>query len=112
LLRRPVHKDEEERLAEMLRDTHDSFKAVVREARGKKIAGVNEEELFSGRVWTGRQAAHLGLTDGVAPLETKMRNKVGDNVSHPTPEHLLAYSSQAGSCYVVLYTNHWMTGIV
>ena len=82
--RRPVRKDEEEQLQDVLVDTHDSFKEAVREARGDKIAGVKEAELWSGRVWTGRQATRLGLTDGVARLEDKMREKVGDNVSDST----------------------------
>ncbi|CAL8461830.1 g1361 [Coccomyxa elongata] len=77
---RPVRKDEEEQLQDVLADTHDSFKEAVREARGNKIAGVSEAELWSGRIWTGRQATLLGLTDGVARLEDKMREKVGDNV--------------------------------
>lgn len=99
--RRPVRKDEEEQLQDVLADTHDSFKEVVREARGNRIAGVNEAELWSGRVWTGRQATLLGLTDGVARLEDKMREKVGDNVSGP---HTVAMHSLTFHSKRVLYS--------
>lgn len=104
--RRPVRKDEEEQLQDVLADTHDSFKQAVREARGGKIAGVSEEELWSGRVWTGRQATLLGLTDGVARLEDKMREKVGDDVSgspplgpHTISIHSFTFSFQEGSLF-------------
>ncbi len=38
----------------MLSSVHESFKDVVRSARKDRLKG-NEEELFSGRAWTGRQ---------------------------------------------------------
>ncbi|EIE25200.1 hypothetical protein COCSUDRAFT_40523 [Coccomyxa subellipsoidea C-169] len=77
---RPVRKEEEARLQEVLADTHDSFKGAVKAARGSRLAAPDDPELWSGRVWTGRQAARLGLTDGIAQLEAKMHEKVGDNV--------------------------------
>lgn len=93
--RRPVRKEEEARLQEVLADTHDSFKGAVKAARGSRLAAPDDPELWSGRVWTGRQAARLGLTDGVAQLEAKMREKVGDNVRRP----LLSNN---------LHPKHWM----
>ena len=73
--------EEEARLRELLADLHEGFKTTVREARGAKLASSNEEELWSGRAWTGRQAAKLGLVDGVGTLEGVMRAKFGDKVS-------------------------------
>jgi ClpP class serine protease len=60
-------------------DMHASFKAVVRAARGDRLRGP-DAELFSGRAWTGRQAAALGLVDGVGSLAGVMRSELGDGV--------------------------------
>ena len=51
----------------------------MRSARGAKLTA-REEELFSGRVWTGRQAARLGLIDGVGDVATVLADKFGDKV--------------------------------
>ena len=77
---RPVQPEEEARMRELLTDLHDNFKATVRTARGAKLDTSNEEELWSGRAWTGRQAAKLGLVDGVGTLQETMRAKFGDQV--------------------------------
>lgn len=70
-------------MRELLADLHDNFKAIVRGARGAKLDTSNEEELWSGRAWTGRQAAKLGLIDGVGTLQEVMRAKFGDQVRAP-----------------------------
>ncbi len=36
--------------------------------------------MFSGRAWTGSQAAELGLVDGVADVHTFMSDKFGKDV--------------------------------
>ena len=41
-------------MQEMLGSVHDSFKDVVRHSRKGRLTGP-EDELFSGRAWTGRQ---------------------------------------------------------
>ena len=38
----------------MLHSVHESFKDVVRSSRKDRLKG-DEDELFSGRAWTGRQ---------------------------------------------------------
>lgn len=65
---------------ELLGDLHSSFQQVVLAARQGKLKG-RQEDLFSGRVWTGRQAVELGLVDGVGDMRTVMREKFGDNVN-------------------------------
>lgn len=67
-------------MRDTLQDLHGSFKDTVRSVRGNKLNTAKENELFSGRVWTGRQATSLGLVDGVATLEGKMRERYGDQV--------------------------------
>ena len=53
---------------------------VVRSARGNKLDTSNEDDLWSGRVWTGRQATKLGLIDGVGSMESVCKQKFGDKV--------------------------------
>jgi hypothetical protein len=74
----PVEPAQEARLRDLMGDLHSSFQQVVREARGERLAGADERELFSGRAWTGRQAAALGLVDGVGTLRSVMHGEFGD----------------------------------
>lgn len=46
---------------------HDQFADWVRERRGDKLSGT-EDELFSGEVWTGARAKDRGLVDGLGTL--------------------------------------------
>lgn len=81
---RPVDPGEAARLAEVLADLHASFIGAVKAARGPALAAaaapIPEAELFSGRVWTGRQAAAGGLVDGTGALVDVMRDRLGQGV--------------------------------
>jgi ClpP class serine protease len=76
-----VDPDEEARLEGVLADLHSSFISAVRSARGPALSSaahpVPDDELFSGRVWTGRQAASMGLVDGLGSLVEVMTAKFG-----------------------------------
>lgn len=76
---RPEDTQEVDRLQSLLNDLHASFKDLVCGARGKRL-GDNHDEIFSGRAWTGSQALHLGLIDGVDDMRTVMRRKFGREV--------------------------------
>lgn len=60
-------------------EIHDSFKGWVRERRGARLKGA-EEQLFSGEFWTGRRAVELGLADGLGQLREVMRERYGKKV--------------------------------
>lgn len=81
---RPVDPAEEARLKEVLTDLHASFIAAIKASRGPALAAaahpVPEDELFSGRVWTGRQAAGMGLVDGLGGLTDVMTARYGPGV--------------------------------
>ncbi|HCK76025.1 MAG TPA: S49 family peptidase [Gammaproteobacteria bacterium] len=47
-------------------DIHAQFIAAVEEGRGARLQA--DADLFSGRVWSGREAVRLGLADGTASL--------------------------------------------
>ena len=63
----------------ILSDIHESFEAMVRERRGKRLKG-KEKELFSGAFWTGARALELGLIDGLGDMRGVLRGKFGERV--------------------------------
>ena len=68
------------RLVAIQEDVHDQFKDWVRTRRGARLSAP-EKKLFDGTIWTGRQAADLGLVDGIGDLRGVMREKFGDKVN-------------------------------
>ncbi|HYN38013.1 MAG TPA: S49 family peptidase [Rhodospirillales bacterium] len=75
----PEKPEEVEHLRAMLEDTHESFRAHIRERRAGKLKG-DEAKLFSGRFWTGKKALELGLIDGLGDVRTVLRAKFGEKV--------------------------------
>lgn len=73
----PVSEEQRARLQDIMEDIHGSFQDCVKQARGERLKG-SDEEIFSGRAWTGRQAEALGLVDGVGSLRGVMRREFGD----------------------------------
>lgn len=76
---RPEREDELALLAALQQDIHESFKAQVRDRRGRRLKS-DEATLFSGEVWSGRRAVELGLVDGLGDMRTVMRQRFGDKV--------------------------------
>ncbi len=75
----PEDPDDVARLKALQSGLHEQFIAKVKECRGDKLNG-EEDELFSGDVWLGRAALELGIVDGVgSPLEV-LRAKFGSSV--------------------------------
>jgi ClpP class serine protease len=58
---------------------HESFKALVRERRGGKLAS-DESKLFSGLFWTGQTAKELGLVDEIGHMHDVLRQRFGTKV--------------------------------
>jgi serine protease SohB len=76
---RPENPDDLKRLDAIQKDVHASFKELVRSARKGKLKG-SERKLFSGDVWTGRQALELGLIDGLGDMRSVLRARYGEKV--------------------------------
>ena len=68
-----------EHLKEIQADIHEAFCAQVRERRGDRLKGA-EEDVFGGRFWTGTRALEKGLIDGIGDLRTVMRDRYGERV--------------------------------
>ncbi|KAI3428038.1 hypothetical protein D9Q98_006424 [Chlorella vulgaris] len=74
----PVQPEQEARLRDLMEDLHEAFKERVRGSRGERLAAGKDDELFSGRAWTGRQALKLGLVDGLGDMRSVMQGQFGD----------------------------------
>ena len=75
---RPENPEDVDRLRRILEQIHAAFIAHVRARREGTLA--EDADLFTGEVWVGRRAQEVGLTDGVAHLEPKMREILGADV--------------------------------
>ena len=58
-----------------------NFKEVVLKSRGKKI-NIQNNNIFSGSFWAGKEAVKLGLVDGVGDLNTIMEKKFGEKIKY------------------------------
>ena len=74
----PEKEEDVARLRKLLDQMHDAFKAQVRQRRGDRLA--ESGDLFTGEFWLGARAVELGLVDGVAHVETKLKELYGDKV--------------------------------
>jgi len=70
---------------DVLETTHRQFIESVREGRGDRLA--DNEQMFSGLVWSGEQALELGLIDGLGSTSHVARQIVGQ-------EELVDYSKR------------------
>jgi serine protease SohB len=75
---RPENPEDVARLQTILDDMHQIFIDHVRGARGARLA--DDPRLFTGEFWLGRRAQELGLIDGIARIEPKLKELFGDDV--------------------------------
>jgi signal peptide peptidase SppA len=76
---RPETPEDAARLQALLAALHEEFTAWVRARRGSRLRE-GEEELFTGRFWTGRRAVALGLADRLGDAAGEARRRFGDKV--------------------------------
>lgn len=74
----PEKADDVKRLTALQEQIHTGFIDHVKARRGDRLA--EGDDLFNGDVWVGGQAIEVGLADGVAHLEPKMKELYGDKV--------------------------------
>jgi len=78
----PENPDEVERLKTLQRGVHQEFIALVKERRGSRLKGP-ENDLFSGDFWIAGKAIELGIADGSGDLRSTLRRRFGDDVVTP-----------------------------
>lgn len=71
----PANPVETRHLEKMLEEIHERFIARVREGRGSRL--VEDDQLFSGLVWTGARGKDLGLVDELGTTEHVAREVIG-----------------------------------
>lgn len=71
----------------MLDEIHQNFIQAVREGRGKRLKEKQYPDLFSGRVFTGKQAVENGLADGIGNIYSVARDVIkAEQIVDYTPE--------------------------
>ncbi|MCJ2041765.1 S49 family peptidase [Methylobacterium sp. J-059] len=74
---RPENPADVERLLRIQADVQDLFTGLVTTRRPTLRSG---ENLFTGAIWTGRQALELGLVDAVGDIRSTLRARFGEDV--------------------------------
>ncbi|WP_415182111.1 S49 family peptidase [Phaeovulum sp.] len=83
---RPEKPEDVERLHKLLEPMHLTFKNWITSRRAARLT--TDRDLFTGDVWTGVEAADLGLIDGIAHLVPKLKSLYGNKV------RMLAYGQR------------------
>ncbi|MHA6797827.1 S49 family peptidase [Bounagaea algeriensis] len=73
---RPEKEDDVAWLTGMQGELHQQFREWVTTRRGDRLT--EDDELFSGEVYTGRKAVDLGLLDGLGTMRSVVREKFPD----------------------------------
>ena len=73
----PENADDVEWLKGMQSELHQAFIAWVKQRRGKKLAGT-DEELFNRDIWIGAKARDVGLVDGIGVMRSVVAERYPD----------------------------------
>jgi len=71
----PVNRQEKEHVETLLNNIHQQFIAAVKKGRGDRLG--DNDDLFSGLVWTGEQGVAMGLVDGLGSSSYVAREVIG-----------------------------------
>lgn len=74
----PETEEQAERLERLMHRLHGHFIDLVQSRRGGKLS--DDEDLFSGQVFTGDEAVENGLADELADVYSKLRERFGPHV--------------------------------
>ena len=94
----PTREEELAHVRNLLKEVHDHFIEVVKRGRGDRLA--DDDEIFSGLIWTGSRALELGLVDDFGSSGYVAREVIGaeDIVDFtPRPSHLDAIVEHLGA---------------
>lgn len=88
----PENPDDVARLKEIQREIHRVFIDLVKDSRGTRLKGA-DDDLFTGEYWAGGRSIELGLADAIGEVRSTLRARFGDKVRTPViaqPTGLLA----------------------
>lgn len=60
-------------------DIYQNFKSQVHKGRSEKLK-IPDDQLFSGAIWSGKQAIEIGLADKIGDLYSEMQDRFGIDV--------------------------------
>jgi signal peptide peptidase SppA len=78
----PENPDDVARLKTIQREIHAIFIALVKQSRGARLKGP-DDELFTGEYWAGETSVSLGLADAIGDLRSTLRARYGEKVQTP-----------------------------
>jgi ClpP class serine protease len=78
----PENPDDVAKLKALQREIHQIFIALVKESRGARLKGP-DDELFTGEYWAGETSVAMGLADGIGDLRSTLRARYGEKVVTP-----------------------------
>ncbi|WII94744.1 signal peptide peptidase SppA [Moraxella haemolytica] len=73
---RPMNEIERTHVQSLLNDTHQNFIEAVKKGRGDRLKNPEQNQIFTGLFWTGKQSVELGLADkigGMSQLEKQLK---------------------------------------
>lgn len=76
---RPERPEDVEHLLSLQADVHSAFKTLVKSRRGARLTG-EDQEIFSGAFWSGRQALARGLVDGIGHMRQVLKARFGEKL--------------------------------
>lgn len=80
---RDMTESEKAHIQKLLDTTHQNFIDAVKEGRGDKLKNPEQNQIFSGLFWTGKQSVELGLADKVGGLHKLEKElKVEHSISY------------------------------
>ena len=71
----PTKPEDVEHVQRMLEEIHQQFIDAVRKGRGDRLA--DNEDIFSGLIWTGEKCVELGLVDALGSSDYVAREVIG-----------------------------------
>ncbi|MCX7321672.1 MAG: S49 family peptidase [Hyphomicrobiales bacterium] len=78
----PENPDDVARLKALQREIHAIFIGLVKESRGARLKGP-DDELFTGAYWAGEKSVAFGLVDAIGDLRSVLRARYGKEVKMP-----------------------------
>ena len=94
----PTRQEELAHVGTLLKEVHDHFIEVVKRGRGERLD--DDDEIFSGLIWTGSRALELGLVDAFGSTGHVAREVIGAEEIvdfTPRPSHLDAIVEHLGT---------------
>lgn len=75
----PEKKEDIDMILEVQADIYKNFKQQVHQGRAGKLK-ISDDELFSGAIWSGRQALEIGLADKIGDFYSEIEERFGSEI--------------------------------